>query len=156
MLRRYHKEIIFTPRIIAFKKSFIAVWNNIGLKPYAFIWYEGVTSRKKGDINLLFIVIFYNFVIHKKSFDGQLLSSAQKLDPSSVFEFKNIRNKIFRVWTPTSFHHQVEVFLKKKKKCTTLMISRNDLKMQARKSVLRKWKLKILDSGWIQFTVKIK
>lgn len=51
------KEIIFTPRIIAFNESFVPVGKKPD-KPVAAIWREGVSGRSKEDIISAFYAFF--------------------------------------------------------------------------------------------------
>lgn len=57
------KEIMFTPRIIAFNESFAPLGGSkSGMKPVAMIWHEGIAGRTKEDI----ISTFNSFILEKR------------------------------------------------------------------------------------------
>lgn len=59
-----YKVALFTPRIIAFNESFVPVGKKqVGVKPVAAVWHEGVAGRKKEDIST-----FHSFFLENRDF----------------------------------------------------------------------------------------
>lgn len=134
MLPRYEslKEVIFTGRIIAFNESFVPVGTKQkNKKPIAVIWHEGVAGRSKTDI----ISTFYSFFLRHRDDEHIVLwldncSSQNKnwsllaffiyVVNSDVFNIKKLEIKFFEpghtFMSADSFHHQVEMSLKRKRK----------------------------------------
>nr|CAH7754007.1 unnamed protein product [Callosobruchus chinensis] len=125
------KEVIFTPRVIAFNESFVPVGAySKGFKPLAVIWHEGVRDRKKDLIST-----FYAFLLNNR--DTQSITmwldncAAQNKNWSllSFFLFivicadvdlQVLDIKYFQsghtFMSADAFHHQVELSLKKSRK----------------------------------------
>uniref|UniRef100_A0A2S2NS37 DUF7869 domain-containing protein n=1 Tax=Schizaphis graminum TaxID=13262 RepID=A0A2S2NS37_SCHGA len=125
------KKVIFTRRIIAYHESFVPVGCNSNIKPLVCIWHEGTTGRNKEDI----ISTFYAFI--KKQRD---ISTLQIWLDNCASQNKNwclltflvyivnsceVLTNIIKIYyfepghtymSADSFHHQVELALKKQKK----------------------------------------
>lgn len=135
MLPRYEslKEIIFTPRIIAFNESFVPVGKKQkDKKPIAVIWHEGVTGRSKTDT----ISTFHSFFLHNRDEEHIILwldncSSQNKnwallaffvfvVNAEDTFNLRKLEIKYFEpghtFMSADAFHHQVEKTLKRKRK----------------------------------------
>lgn len=52
------KEIIFTPRIIAFNESFVPLGKKNKTNPYAVVWHEAISGRSKHDIVSAYYAFF--------------------------------------------------------------------------------------------------
>lgn len=133
------KEIIFTPRIIAFNESFVPVGSNNRCYPWAVIWHEAIAGRTKHDI----ISTFYAFLLANRDSkriviwldncasqnkNWTLISFFIYVVNSHEVALEQLELKFFEpghtFMSADSFHHQVELSLKKKKKSTTLEILR--------------------------------
>lgn len=134
MLPRYEslKEVIFTQRIIAFNESFVPVGKKQkDKKPIAVIWHEDVAGRSKTDI----ISTFHSFLCFNRDEERIVLwldnCSAQNKNwallaffvyaiNSDAFNLRKLEIKYFEpghtFMSADSFHHQVEMSLKKKRK----------------------------------------
>ncbi|KAK4887418.1 hypothetical protein RN001_003689 [Aquatica leii] len=111
------KSVIFTPRIIAFNESFVPLGTNPKFKPVATLWHEVVAGRKKEEI----ISCFHQFfILHWDSPKIAFISFLIYIVNSTEIESKEIRLKFFEkghtFMSADSFHHQVEIALKLKKK----------------------------------------
>nr|CAI5839646.1 unnamed protein product [Callosobruchus analis] len=93
------KEILFTPRIVVYNESFVPLGKKSKTYPWAVLWHEGVAGRSKDDIISTFFVYIVN---------------------SSEVALENLTIKFFEpghtFMAADSFHHQVELSLKRKKK----------------------------------------
>lgn len=124
------KEVIFIPRIVAYDESFVPIGekNPKKIKPTAVVWHEGVSGRKKEDI----ISAFYSFILHHRDEDNitiwldncsaqnknwALLCFIVHIVNSSRCNLKKLVIKYFEpghtFMSADSFHHQVEMSLKK-------------------------------------------
>lgn len=126
------KEIMFTPRIIAFNESFVPLGGKqAGLQPIAVIWHEAVAGRSKEDI----ISTFYSFFQEKRDYEDitvwldncaaqnknwALLCFFIYIVNAAEVNLKHLQVKYFEpghtFMSADSFHHQVEKSLKKMKK----------------------------------------
>jgi len=128
------KKAIFTQRISVFNESFVPLGklqkhNNI--IPFACLWHEGIAGRAKEEI----ISIFYSFFLHFRDTKhlilwvdncaGQnknwtLFSFLVYIVNSDVIAAEDIIIKYFEpghtFMSDDSFHHQVELSLKRQKK----------------------------------------
>lgn len=126
-----YKEIIFTPRIIAFNESFVPLGNKKKTYPLAIIWHEAIRGRSKDDI----ISAYYAFFVSNRDKQTIVLwldncSSQNKnwtlisfflyIVNSSEVSVQTIEVKYFEpghtFMSSDAFHHQVELALKHKKK----------------------------------------
>lgn len=126
------KEVIFTPRIIAFNESFVPV-GKTNKQQFACLWHEGISGRKKDDI----ISTFYAFFLQQQIRDLEKITlwldncSAQNKNWTLISFFFYIINsaevniseielKFFEpghsFMSADSFHHSVEMQLRRKKK----------------------------------------
>ncbi|KAK4879538.1 hypothetical protein RN001_007684 [Aquatica leii] len=125
------KEIIFTPRIIAFNESFVPLGKRSKINPLAVLWHEGVRRRSKVDIISTYYAFFHNNRDVKPVTIWLDNCSSQNKNWSLLYFFINIVNclevalKTFTVKyfvsghtfkAADSFHHQVELSLKRKKR----------------------------------------
>lgn len=124
------KEIIFVPRIVAYNESFVPLGKRVkhSAKPLAVIWHEGISGRNKEDIISTFHAFF------QKNRDAEnvtvwLDNCAAQNKNWALFSFfvyivnspdVRLNNLLVRYFEPghtfmsaDSFHHQVEVSLKK-------------------------------------------
>lgn len=125
------KEIIFTPRIIGFNESFVPVGSKTGIHPFAVIWHEALAGRTMHDI----ISTFYAFLLANRDMkriviwldncasqnkNWSLISFFIYIMNSDEVALENLELKFFEpghtFMSADSFHHQVELSLKKKKK----------------------------------------
>lgn len=56
------KQVLFTPRVIAFNESIVPIGDNIS-DPFAFLWHEAIVGRNNEDI----ISAFYKYFLMKKN-----------------------------------------------------------------------------------------
>jgi len=122
------KTDLFTRRIIAFNESFVPVGEKPIAKPTAVLWHEGLAGRKKEDI----VSAFHSFFLAQR--DAKFITlwldncSGQNKNWTLFSYFIYIVNSseiaadevIFKFFEPghtfmsaDSFHHQVELSLKK-------------------------------------------
>lgn len=125
------KSVIFTPRIIAFNESFVPLGTHSQQKTVATIWHEAVAGRKKEDI----ISSFHQFfILHRdckklvvwldncsaQNKNWTLMSFLIYIINSTEVDTEEICLKYFEkghtFMSADSFHHQVEMALKAKKK----------------------------------------
>lgn len=125
------KEIIFTPRIIVFNESFVPLGKSSNIYPLAVIWHEGIRGRSKSDI----ISTYYAFFCHNRDVKSITIwldnCSSQNKNWSLICFFIYIvnssevalENLVVKYFEPghtfmaaDSFHHQVELSLKRKKR----------------------------------------
>lgn len=127
------KEVIFIPRLIVFNESFVPVGpaNDKEKKPLAVIWHEGIAGRKKEDI----VSTFHTFFLKKRDFsqitiwldncgsqnkNWALFSYFVYIVNSDEVNVEKLEIKFFEVghtfMSADSFHHQVELSMKRKKK----------------------------------------
>ena len=125
------KKVIFTRRIIAYHESFVPVGCNSNIKPLACIWHEGTTGRNKEDI----ISTFYAFIKKHRDISTLriwldncasqnknwcLLTFLVYIVNSCEVSTSTIKIYYFEpghtYMSADSFHHQVEMALKKQKK----------------------------------------
>lgn len=125
------KEIIFTPRVIAFNESFVPLGKRKSNMPVAVIWHEAIAGRTKEDI----ISTFHAFITHKRDVkifhlwldncaaqnkNWALFSYFYFIVNSSLTMVEEVNLKYFEpghtFMSADAFHHQVELSLKKKKK----------------------------------------
>ena len=125
------KQVLFTPRIIVFNESFIPIGNIKSNLPFAALWHEGVSGRKQADVIstfhafLSFARDYENVVIWADNCTSQnknwsLLSFLIYIINSNEVCAQNITIKYFQpghtFMSADSFHHEVELGLKKKPK----------------------------------------
>lgn len=125
------KDVIFTPRIIAFNESFVPVGKKRKQYPWAMIWHEAIRGRSKDDIISTYYAFFManrdkkTVVIWLDNCSSQnknwtLLSFFMYIVNSVEVCVENIEIKYFEpghtFMSADSFHHQVELSLKRKKK----------------------------------------
>lgn len=125
------KSVIFTPRIIVFNESFVPLGTNSKYKPVAVVWHEAIAGRKKEEIISCFHQFFIlhrdseNIVVWLDNCSAQnknwaLISFLIYIINSAEIETKEICLKFFEkghtFMSADSFHHQVEMALKSKKK----------------------------------------
>lgn len=125
------KEIIFTPRIIAFNESFVPLGKKIKSNPYAIIWHEAISGRAKDDIVSAYYAFFLanrdkkTIVIWLDNCSSQnknwtVISFFLYIVNSSRVCVENLEVKYFEPGhtfkSADAFHHQVELALKRKKK----------------------------------------
>ncbi|CAH0560554.1 unnamed protein product [Brassicogethes aeneus] len=125
------KEIIFTPRIIAFNDSFFSVGKKLS-KRIACLWHEAISGRKQDDI----ISTFYAFLCHLEVRDYQgvtiwldncaaqnknwvLFSFLTYFINSGGTKLQTLDTKYFETghtfMSADAFHHQVESQLRRAK-----------------------------------------
>ncbi|XP_031339601.1 uncharacterized protein LOC116168085 [Photinus pyralis] len=121
------KEVIFTPRIVAFNESFVPIGKKQQLGPTAVIWHEAISGRSAKDI----ISTFYAFLLSVRDVKHITLwldnCSSQNKNWSlfcffvfmvnlSEVELQTLQVKYFEAghtfMAADSFHHQVEKSLK--------------------------------------------
>lgn len=129
-----YKEILFTPRLIAFNESFVATSGcstKYGLGPTAVLWHEAIRGRSKEDI----ISTFYAYFLSVRDAKHIILwldnCAAQNknwclysffiyLINSDVVSLEFLEVKYFEsghtFMAADSFHHSVESSLKKQQK----------------------------------------
>lgn len=56
------KKVVFCPRIIVFNESFVPVGKKQKIKPFACLWHECVSGRKKEDL----VSTFHAFLLHMR------------------------------------------------------------------------------------------
>uniref|UniRef100_A0A6P7FI53 Uncharacterized protein LOC114330444 n=1 Tax=Diabrotica virgifera virgifera TaxID=50390 RepID=A0A6P7FI53_DIAVI len=123
------KEIIFTPRIIAFNQSFVPLGTRSKQYPFAVVWHEAISGRSKKDI----VSAFYAFLLANRDATNITIwldncSSQNKnwtlisflilfIVNSSVIADESVILKYFQpghtFMAADSFHHQVEMSLKR-------------------------------------------
>ncbi|KAG5900557.1 hypothetical protein JTB14_022864 [Gonioctena quinquepunctata] len=126
------KEVIFTPRIIAFNESFVPVGKfTKSVKPLAVIWHECVSGRKKEDL----ISTFHAFLSKNRDIRNIIIwldnCAAQNKNwalfsyfvyavNSNELNVELLTIKYFQAghtfMSADSFHHQVELSLKRNPK----------------------------------------
>lgn len=125
------KKAIFTQRLIAYNESFVPLGKCKQSPPYAVLWHEAVSGRSKENI----ISCFYSFFLHNrdyKTFVIWLDNCAAQNKNWAFFTFliflinseQTSAQKIIINYFETghtfmsadSFHHQVELSLKRQKK----------------------------------------
>lgn len=125
------KEVIFTPRVIAFNESFVPVGSNNKIKTCAVLWHEATSGRSKSDITCA----FHRFLLLNRDAQNIIFwldnCSAQNKNWGLFCFFVHMINcndisaqkidlKYFEpghtFMSADSFHHQVEHSLKKKGK----------------------------------------
>ncbi|KAK5641934.1 hypothetical protein RI129_010481 [Pyrocoelia pectoralis] len=125
------KKVLFIKRLIAYNESFVPVGTNSDLKPFAVLWHEGVSGRSKEDI----VSCFYAFMTRYR--DAQkiimwldnccsqnknwcFLTFLVRMINSSEIAANEIILNFFEpghtFMSADSFHHQVELSLKKQGK----------------------------------------
>lgn len=125
------KEVIFTQRVIAFHESFVPVGKKRDIKPHAIVWHEAISGRSKSDITST----FYKYILMNR--DAKRITfwldncSSQNKNWGLFCFFVYIINcedvsvqsidvKYFEpghtFMSADSFHHQVEMSLKKRGK----------------------------------------
>lgn len=125
------KQVIFCQRIIVFNESFVPVGKKQQIKPFACLWHECISGRKKEDL----ISTFHAFLIAMRDFENITIwldnCSGQNKN-WALFSYltyiinspETATNKLtLRYFEPghtfmaaDSFHHQVELSLQQKKK----------------------------------------
>lgn len=125
------KEVIFTPRIIAFNESFVPIGKKNPLPPTAVIWHDAISGRSKIDIISAFYTFFLtirdsehvtiwldNCAAQNKNWS--LYSFLIYLVNSGEVNMQTVTLKYFEAghtfMSADSFHHQVETALKRKGK----------------------------------------
>ncbi|CAG9763025.1 unnamed protein product [Ceutorhynchus assimilis] len=128
------KEVIFIPRIIVFNETFVPVGKKTSGPenyPYAFVWHEAISGRSKDDL----VSIFYNFLLclrdakhitvwldncAAQNKNWSLFSFFVYIINSSLLNLQTLDIKYFQsghtFMSSDSFHHQIELSLKKRKK----------------------------------------
>lgn len=125
------KEIIFTPRIIAFNESFVPLGKKSHIHPWAALWHEAISGRTKDNI----ISTFYAFLLENRDRTSVTIwldnCSSQNKSWSLICFFlyfvnssetavEKITIKYFQpghtFMSADAFHHQVEQFLRRNKK----------------------------------------
>ena len=126
------KEVIFVPRLIVFNESFVPVSKYAKTaKPLAIIWHEGISGRNKEDL----ISTFYAFFLQNRDVHNITIwldNCAAQNKNWALFcffiymvncteaELENLDLKYFQpghtFMSSDSFHHQVELSLKKQGK----------------------------------------
>ena len=125
------KRVVFTQRIVVYNESFVPLGTLRKNKPFAVLWHEGITGRSKEAI----ISTFNSFLLYNRDaehFVFWLDNCSSQNKNWAFFSFliyiinsKNItaRDITINYFEPghtfmsaDSFHHQVELSLKKKKK----------------------------------------
>nr|CAH7755022.1 unnamed protein product [Callosobruchus chinensis] len=125
------KDVIFTQRIIAFNESFVPLGKNSHEKPLAILWHEAIAGRKKEELVSAFFQFFLyfrdknNIILWLDNCSSQnknwtLFSFLVYIINSDYVGTETITLKYFEpghtFMSADSFHHQVEMSLKKKKK----------------------------------------
>ncbi|VEN39228.1 unnamed protein product [Callosobruchus maculatus] len=125
------KEVIFTPRIVAYNESFVPLGKKSKTYPCAVLWHEGVAGRSKDDIISTFYAFFQanrdikHITIWLDNCSSQnknwsLFSFFMYVVNSSEVAVEDITIKFFEpghtFMAADAFHHQVELALKRKKK----------------------------------------
>lgn len=125
------KKVVFTQRIVVYNESFVPSKTLKNNKPFAALWHEGISGRSKEAI----ISTFYSFMLHNRDVEHFVFwldncSSQNKnwaflsfliyVINSNKIAAKNITINYFEpghnFMSADSFHHQVELSLKKAKK----------------------------------------
>lgn len=126
------KEIIFTPRIVAYNESFVPIGKRYkNVHACAIIWHEGIAGRSKEDL----ISTFYAFFLANRDMNKitiwldncssqnknwTLISFFIYAVNSSEIALEDLVIKYFEpghtFMAADSFHHQVELSLKRKNK----------------------------------------
>lgn len=125
------KEIIVTPRIIAFNESFVPLGKQNSVYPCAVIWHEAIAGRSKDDIISTFNAFFlaYRDAKHvtlwldncsSQNKNWSLISFFIYIVNSNSCGVDEITVKYFEpghtYMAADAFHHQGELSLKKKNK----------------------------------------
>nr|CAI5861903.1 unnamed protein product [Callosobruchus analis] len=125
------KEILFTPRIVVYNESFVPLGKKSTTYPWAVLRHEGVAGRSKDDIISTFYAFFRvnrdikHITIWLDNCSSQnknwsLFSFFVYIVNSSEVALENLTIKFFEpghtFMAADSFHHQVELSLKRKKK----------------------------------------
>lgn len=125
------KRVIFTQRIIAFNESFALLGKRSKHKPFACLWNESLAGRKKEDLISTFHAFFTSFrdVKHFILWLDNCTAQNKNWSLFSYLIFVINSNEVgaesitFRYFEPghsfmsaDSFHHQVEMSLKRQKK----------------------------------------
>nr|CAI5862462.1 unnamed protein product [Callosobruchus analis] len=131
------KENLFTPRIVVYNESFVPLGKKSKTYPWAVLWHEGVVGRSKDDIISTFYAFFRvnrdikHITIWLDNCSSQnknwsLFSFFVYIVNSSEVALENLTIKFFEsghtFMAADSFHHQVELSLKRKRKYTILTI----------------------------------
>lgn len=125
------KKVLFIKRIVAYHESFVPLGKKGNLQPFACVWHEGISGRKKEDL----ISTFFNFFSHHRdantitiwldncssqnknwcllSFLVYIINSDQISANEIVLNFFEAGHTFM---SADSFHHQVEQSLKHQKK----------------------------------------
>lgn len=124
------KTVCFTRRIVAFNESFVPVGSTkMSCPPFAVLWHEGISGRKKEDI----ISTFHAFFLHNRdekkiilwvdncmaqNKNWTFLSYLTYVINSDSISTDVIEIKFFEpghtFMSADSFHHQVELSMKKR------------------------------------------
>lgn len=129
-----YKEVIFMERLVAYNESFVPLGKTDVRRnkvPFAAIWHEGISGRSKHDITST----FYTFFMHKRdekhitlwldncssqNKNWSLLSFFSYIVNSNEVSLELLDIKYFEpghtFMSADSFHHQVELSLKRAKK----------------------------------------
>lgn len=166
------KEVIFTPRLIAFNESFVPVGAySKAFKPLAVIWHEGISGRKKEDL----ISTFYAFLLNNRDTpyitiwldncaaqnkNWSLLSFFIFIVNCADVDLKDLHIKYFQsghtFMSADAFHHQVELSLKKARK----VFDFNDFKLAVLNSNSSKVEIKEMNIKdfyqWKDYSSKFK
>lgn len=125
------KIAIFCPRIIDFNESFVPVGSSTREKPYAVLWHEGISGRKKEDIISAYRAFFESkrdcteITVWTDNCTGQnknwtFFSFLVQIVNSSEIAATRIIMKYLEpghtFMSADSFHHQVENQLQKARK----------------------------------------
>lgn len=125
------KKVLFCQRIVVFNETFAPIDRHQNINPFACLWYECISGRKKEDIISAFHAFFLhhrdelNFVIWLDNCAGQnknwtLMSYIVKIINSSHIAAQSITLRYLEpghtCMAADSFHHQVELSLKRQNK----------------------------------------
>lgn len=126
------KSVIFAKRLTAYNESFVVVGNNQKFTPYAAVWHEAIGGRSKSEIISCFneflnevrdykkVVLFLdNCAAQNKNwaFFSFLVSKINSNDTPLVEIELNYFEPGHTFMSADSFHHCVEVQLRKAKRC---------------------------------------
>lgn len=125
------KKVVFTQRIVVYNESFVPLKTLKNNKPFAALWHEGISGRSKEAI----ISTFFSFMLHNRDVEHfvfwldncssqnknwAFLSFLMFIINSDKIAAKDIIINYFEpghtFMSADSFHHQVELSLKKAKK----------------------------------------
>jgi len=125
------KKVLFTKRIVACNESFVPIGGNKHSFPFACIWHEGISERKKEDRVSTFISFFLHYRDAQKltiwldncssqnknwcllSFLVYIVNSSDICAQEIIFNYFEAGHTFM---SADSFHYQVELFLKYQKK----------------------------------------